>query len=106
MVPTFVESVSMAVPVRTILLCETVWVLDAAYEYAKPLVESALEKILQTGMFRFEAKDVVFAAFEEYKNSKVDFADCLLGRVHASLESEPTATFDTALKKLSTFELL
>jgi hypothetical protein len=36
----------------------------------------------------------------------VDFAHCLIGRVHASLGSGPTATFDTALKKLSTFELL
>ena len=92
--------------ISNIVLCETVWVLDAAYAYAKFLIESALEKILQTGMFRFEAKDVVFAAFGEYKNSKVDFADCLIGRVHASLGSEPTATFDTALKKLSTFEIL
>jgi predicted nucleic-acid-binding protein len=89
-----------------IVLCETVWVLDSAYGYTKPEIEGALDKLLQTATFRFEAKDVVAAAFEEYRTGRIDFADCLIGRLHASLGCEPTATFDTALRKLPGFQVL
>ncbi len=52
------------------------------------------------------AKDVVSAAFDDFLGAKLDFADCLIGRLHSSIGCEPTATFDVALKKLSTFALL
>ena len=65
-----------------------------------------LDKLLQSGTFQFEAKDIVSAAFEEYRSMKIDFADCLIGHVHASLGCEPTGTFDIALRKLATFRLL
>ena len=92
--------------IGNIVLCETVWVLDSAYGYPKPEIEAAIEKLLRSSTFQFEAKDIVWAAFEEYRAARIDFADCLLGRVHAAFGAEPTATFDTALRNLSTFRLL
>jgi len=88
-----------------IVLCETVWVLDAAYGYDRSEIAGALEMLLRSATFQFEAKDIVLAAFEEYRSAKVDFADCLTGRVHASLGCEPTATFDNALRRLATFRV-
>ena len=71
--------------ISNIVLCETVWVLDTAYGYDKSEIEEAIDKLLQSGTFQFEAKDIVSAAFEEYRSTKVDIADCLIGCVHASL---------------------
>jgi predicted nucleic-acid-binding protein len=92
--------------ISNIVLCETVWVLDSAYGYSKTEIEQTLDKILHTGTFRFEDKDVLSAAFDDYLKAKVDLADCLMGRLHASLGCALTVTFDAALKRLSTFELL
>ena len=92
--------------ISNIVLCETVWVLDSAYDYSKTEIEFALDKILQTSTFQFEAKDWVRAAFEDYRAMKADFADCLIGQVHRGFGCEPTATFDTALRGLAAFQLL
>jgi predicted nucleic-acid-binding protein len=57
--------------------------------------------------FHFEDRDVVRAALEDCRaGAALDFADCLIGRAHAALGSDPTATFDLPLRKLSTFHLL
>jgi predicted nucleic-acid-binding protein len=89
-----------------IVLCETVWVLDSAYGYDKSEITGAIEKLLRSATFQFEAKDVLSGAFEEYRSANVDFADCLIGRVNASMGCEPTVTFDSALRKLATFRVL
>jgi predicted nucleic-acid-binding protein len=92
--------------ISDIVLCETVWVLDSAYGYEKMEIAGAIEKLLQSATFVFAAKDVVAAAFEEYRSTKVDFADCLIGRLHLSLGCERTVTFDHALRKLASFQVL
>ena len=92
--------------INNIVLCETVWVLDSAYGYAKSEIEEVLGKVLQVATFRFEVKDIVLRAFEEYKAGKIDFADCLIGQQNAAIGCESTATFDAALRKLSTFQVL
>jgi predicted nucleic-acid-binding protein len=92
--------------ISTVVLCETVWVLDSAYGYSKSEIETVLDHIFQTSSFRFEAKDTLRAALEDYRATKADFADCLIGRAHRSLGCEPTATFDTGLRSLTTFHLL
>ena len=92
--------------IGSIVLCETVWVLESAYGYKNQEIAEALEKLLQTNAFLFESKDIIRAALEEYRTSKVDFADCLIGRIHRALGCETTVTFDLALRKLQTFRLL
>jgi predicted nucleic-acid-binding protein len=92
--------------IGNIVLCELVWVLESAYGYKKAEIADAMQKILQAAAFRFESKDIVRAALGEYGESTADFADCLMGRIHRSLGCETTVTFDTALRKLQTFQLL
>lgn len=92
--------------IGNIVLCEMVWVLDSAYGYAKSEIADALEKLLQAAAFKFEGKDIVRTALEEYRGSRVDFADCLIGRINQGLGCETTMTFDSALRKIQTFEIL
>jgi len=92
--------------IGNIVLCELVWVLESAYGYKKAEIADTLEKLLQVAAFRFENKDIVRAALGEYRVAAPDFADCLIGRIHRWLGCETTVTFDTALRKLPTFQLL
>ena len=92
--------------IDAVVLCELVWVLDAAYGYRKDSLVDAIEAVLLTAQFHVDEKDVAWAALADYKNSRADFADCLIGRVNQSRGSETTVTFDKSLKTLPTFELL
>jgi len=105
----FIEGTASAgeqIMLSNIVLYETVWVLESAYGYPKNEIERVIENLLQTSTLQFESKDIVAAAFEDYCRGKIDFADCLIGRVHSLLGCEPTVTFDTALRKLPTFRVL
>ena len=105
----FIESAVEAgepVFIGNIVLCEMIWVLDSAYDYAKTDLIDCLDKILQTAGFNFESKDLVRAALEEFRNARVDFSDCLIGRIHQSSGCATTISFDIALRKLSTFQML
>jgi predicted nucleic-acid-binding protein len=92
--------------IGNVVLCELVWVLDSAYGYSKPDIEGVLQKLLQAGTFQFETKDTIWRALEDYRAAKVDFADCLLGRLHKAFGCEVTVTFDKGLRTLQTFQLL
>ena len=105
----YIESAAAAseqILVGNIVLCETVWVLDSAYGYDKAEICTVLEKLLQSSTFQFESKDAAWRALEEYRAVKADFADCLMGQLHRAFGCEPTATFDIALRKLPTFQVL
>jgi predicted nucleic-acid-binding protein len=106
---TYIESAAATgeqILIGNIVLCETVWVLDSAYGYSKREIEGAIEKLLQSSTFQFEAKDMIHSAFDDYRSGRFDFADCLIGRIHALSGCEPTATFDAAIRRLSTFQII
>lgn len=106
----FIEAAELAgepILIGNIVLCEVVWILDSAYGYGRNEITTAIDQILQTGVFRFERKDIVRAALNEYRDSrKLDLADCLIGRVHEALGSTTTVTFDRSLRGLDAFRML
>ena len=91
--------------VNHVVLCELVWILMSVYAHSKQDIVRMIDALLLTGGFRFEDKPSVEAAFEDYKNSKADFPDCLIGRRNLAAGCESTLTFDRQLKSLPTFEL-
>jgi predicted nucleic-acid-binding protein len=92
--------------IDAIVLCELAWVLDAAYGYPKANLADAVEAILLTAQFEVDEKDTAWAALADYRNSRADFADCLIGRVNQSRGCDTTVTFDKSLKTLPAFEML
>lgn len=56
--------------------------------------------------FEIEGKDVAPAAVDDFKQSTVDFADCLLGRRSRAAGASETVTFDRALRGLEGFRVL
>ena len=92
--------------VNTAVLCELVWVLGTAYEYSREDIGRALEQIFATAQFEIERLDDARHALDDFRSTKADFSDALIGRINRSLGAEHTVTFDRDLKSVETFRLL
>lgn len=92
--------------VNTAVLCELVWVLRSAYDYSREEVGRALEQIFATAQFEIERLDDARQALNDFRATKADFSDVLIGRINRSLGAQRTATFDSDLKGIETFQLL
>jgi len=88
------------------VLCELVWVLESAYEYGRAEIASTLDQILATAEFEVERPDEARRALHDFRSSKADFSDALVGRVHLALGASHTATIDRALRPLDSFRVL
>ena len=89
-----------------VVLCELVGVLTTVYEHRKDEIVAMIEAVLLTGQFQIEDKSSIELALEDYKKSKAEFPDCLIGRRNRAVGSHATLTFDRRLKQLDTFEVL
>jgi predicted nucleic-acid-binding protein len=92
--------------VSTIVVCELVWVLEDVYGYNPTDIADVLDKILRTGSFVFEDKDLLWQAFEDYQRGKGDLSDYLVGRIGKAVGCAHTLTFDRDLKNNRMFKLL
>jgi predicted nucleic-acid-binding protein len=92
--------------VNTPVLCELVWVLAAVYDYSREEIAQALEQIFTTAQFEIERLDQARQALGDFRSSKADFSDALIGRINRSLGATHTVTFDRNLKAVETFRLL
>lgn len=95
-----------AVRVDAVVLCDLVWVLRASYGYQRAELAEVVEKILSAEQLEVEGADTAWLALEDFRASKADFADCLIGRRNQSTGCKTTVTFDTRVKPLASFELL
>jgi predicted nucleic-acid-binding protein len=92
--------------VSAIVVCELVWVLETAYKLRKALIADTLEKMLQTGQFVFEDRELLWLVLEDYRAGKGDFADYLVGRSARNRGCEVTVTFDRGLKDCDLFNVM
>jgi len=98
---TFSEGKSLFI--NHIVLCELIWVLTKAYNYPKSDVVEVIEKILLVHQFEIEDKNSVLAALNDFKTSRADFADCLIGMKNYNAGCEKTWSFDKATSVLDHF---
>jgi predicted nucleic-acid-binding protein len=89
-----------------IVLCELVWVLEDAYHYSRHDIETVLDRILRTAQFRFDHKDQLWLALQDYRAGPADFSDYLIGRLGMQAGCTETSTFDTSLNNSPHFRLL
>jgi len=92
--------------VSIVVLCEVLWVLEAAYEYHKAELVTVLDQLLETNGVEIEQRDLVRAALDDYRANKADFSDCLIGRTNEAHGCRHTLTFERPLKALDTFRVL
>ncbi len=91
---------------NTIVLCETVWVLESGYGYSRPVIAATLEKILLTQQIEVEDPDQVWRALARFREGRGDYADYLIGARNLAEGCRRTVTFDRALGKEEGFDLL
>jgi predicted nucleic-acid-binding protein len=92
--------------IATVVLCELVWVLDTAYHLAREQIAATLERILDTGDFVVEERDVARRALTDYRRGPGDFADYVIGWRNRAAGCAKTATFDRALRGSDLFRTL
>jgi predicted nucleic-acid-binding protein len=92
--------------VNTAVLCELVWVLGSAYGYSRDEIAGALEQIFATAQFDIERLDEARQALGDFRATKADFSDALIGRINRAMGAAHTVTFDRDLKAIETFRLL
>ena len=89
-----------------IVLVEMAWVLTSSYTCTRSEIAGAFDDILDADGFEIPDRDAVRAAAEDYRASKADFADCLIGRLNQRAGCRDTLTFDRRLKTLPAFRVL
>jgi predicted nucleic-acid-binding protein len=92
--------------VSLVVLCEMVWVLESAYRHRKVEIVAVLDELLATGGFEIERRDVVRAALDDFRATKADFADAVIGRTNQVHGCHQSLTFERSLKALETFRVL
>jgi predicted nucleic-acid-binding protein len=86
-----------------LVLLETEWVLRSRDDMAKTDIVEAFSALLDTADLTFEDEPSIAAAIYTWKDSTVDFADCLIEARNRRLGCRATATFDSKAAKLAGF---
>ena len=90
------QSCSMDDPgyINHIVLCEIVWVLRRNYKLDKKRICGVIEQIMRTDRLAIEDIQLVWKALETFRDTKADFADCLLSQKNLQAGCRYTATLD------------
>ena len=84
--------------ISALVLCELSWVLRGAYDVSKADLITTLDQILATSQFVIGDKDIIRRGLDAYRGGRADFADYVIGAVHAEAGCERTVTFDRRLR--------
>lgn len=85
--------------VSDVVLCEFVWVLQAAYRFSRATIAQTLARLLQTRSLSFRDTPALARAVESFSAGKGDFADYVVLAHARTVGCEGVATFDRALLK-------
>lgn len=83
--------------VSDIVLCETVWVLTAAYRVKRTEVIPTLRDLLRAKQLVFSTPDLASRALDAFARGRGDFADYLIREHAREAGCNVVATFDRAL---------
>lgn len=95
------EFVASGAWVSHLVLAETMWVLDAAYERTPEQIATAADMLLNHEQISVQDADVVSAAIESFrKQPSLGFSDCLVLEIARKVGHLPLGTFERELAKL------
>jgi predicted nucleic-acid-binding protein len=95
----------LLVPLLVVL--ETIWVLESAYNASKKEIAETLVDLLKMPILSFEAREVVQAAASSASGpSSMDLSDLLIGYAARNARCDAVLTFDKRAAASPLFELL
>ena len=87
--------------VSQLVLAETLWVLEAAYERTAAQIATAVDLLLDHKQLTLQDADVVASALGHFrKRPSLTFSDCLALEIARKAGHLPLGTFDKRLGKL------
>ena len=86
-----------------LVLLETEWVLRSRYDVHKNQIMESISGLLDADDVQFEDEPSVEEALFIWRDSAVDFADCLIGAKNRRLGCRATVSFDVKAAKLPGF---
>jgi predicted nucleic-acid-binding protein len=89
--------------ISLVVILETEWVLRSRYDLTKAEILTAFSGLLESVEVTFEDETSLEQALFLWKDTNVQFADCLIGARHAILSCQGTATFDTKALRIPGF---
>jgi predicted nucleic-acid-binding protein len=92
--------------VGSVVLAETVWVLESAYGMNRNDVALALERLLAVPQLLLQDHSRIRAALDAFGKAPVGFTDLLIAEINRANGCDTTATFDRKAAKLRGFTLV
>ena len=89
-----------------LVLLETIWVLESAYDKTRTEVLDAIQDMRQMPVFEFERDQAIEAFLRDGPKCKADLADLLIAHASEAAGCASGITFDKGAAKLPFFELL
>jgi predicted nucleic-acid-binding protein len=95
------QFVSNGAWVSTVVLAETVWVLDRIYQRSASQQAETVEMLLNHTSFVLQDSDAVAAAVDLFRSRpSLGFSDCLILELARKAGHLPLGTFDRGLAKI------
>lgn len=92
--------------VPMLVVLETIWVLESAYNKSKSEILDSIRDMRQMPVFEFEADGVVERLLNDGTKYKADLADILIAHSAYASACDAGITFDKGAAKLPFFNLL
>jgi len=86
-----------------LVMLETEWVLRSRYDLTKSEILAAFAGLLESVEVSFEDEASLEQALFLWRDTNVQFADCLIGARNTSLSCRGTASFDAKALRLPGF---
>ncbi|HMO50179.1 MAG TPA: type II toxin-antitoxin system VapC family toxin [Kiritimatiellia bacterium] len=94
----------LKIPLLVVL--ETIWVLESAYEKTRSEILGSIEDMRQMPVFEFEADRVIEGLLNDGPKYNTDLADILIGHAAETSGCDAVITFDKGAAKLPFFSIL
>ncbi|MFP4580020.1 MAG: PIN domain-containing protein [Candidatus Sumerlaeia bacterium] len=92
--------------ISSLVVLETIWVLQSAYGLSRAEVLEALDDMRHMAVFAFEDEEVLVRLLNEALESRCDLADLLIALVAESAACESCLTLDKKAARLPFFKLM
>ena len=93
--------------VSLLVLQETIWVLERAYEVDRKQQALLIGMLLEHASIALQAPELIAAALDTFRGRpRLEFSDCLILELARSSGHSPLGTFDKRLAKAPGAELL
>ena len=92
--------------VSNMVLLETIWVLESAYDVDRESLLETLNELLLMPVLALESRELIQAVLVSARTGKADLSDLFIGHAAQLAGCETTLTFDKVAARLPVFELM